>query len=75
MKCLKRGLVACGSKQSNKSSDSIKIQKILKYMKREDQLDGTQWFIELMIRSTLFGHYYAHHQELETIQMITACGI
>jgi hypothetical protein len=27
MKCLKRGLVACGSKQSKKSSDSIKIQK------------------------------------------------
>ena len=30
-----------------------------------NQLDATQWFIELMIRSTCFGHYYAHHQELE----------
>ena len=43
-------------------------------MKRENQLDATQWLIELMIRSTCFGHYYAHHQELETIEMITACG-
>ena len=40
--------------------------------KRDNQLDSTQWFIELMIRSTCFGHYYAHHQELETIQMFTA---
>ena len=45
-------------------------------MKREkNQLDATQWFNELMIRSTCFGHYYSHHQELETVQMITACGI
>jgi len=43
-------------------------------MKKEIQLDATQWFIELMIRSTRFGDYYAHHQELETIQMFTACG-
>jgi len=32
------------------------------HMKRENQLDATQWFIELMIRSTHFGHYYAHHR-------------
>jgi len=43
-------------------------------MKRENQLDATQWFIELMIRSACLGHYYAYHQEHETIQMITACG-
>jgi len=43
-------------------------------MKKEIQLDATQWFIELMIHSTCFGHYYAHHQELETIQIFTACG-
>jgi hypothetical protein len=42
-------------------------------MKRENQLEATQWFIELMIPSTCFGHYYTHHQELETIQMFTAC--
>jgi len=27
-----------------------------------------------MIHSTHFWHYYAHHQELKTIQIITACG-
>ena len=26
------------------------------------QLDATQWFIELIIRSTCFGQCYAHHQ-------------
>jgi len=39
-----------------------------------DQLDTTQEFIELMIRSTCFGQHYAHHQELETVQIFTACG-
>ena len=43
-------------------------------MKRENILNAAQWFIELMIRSTCFGGYYAHHQELEIIQMTTACG-
>jgi len=36
-------------------------------MKKEIQLDTTQRFIELMIRSTCFRHHYAHHQKLETI--------
>jgi len=44
------------------------------YEERINQLDATQWCIELMIRSTCFGHYYAHHQELETMQMIIWCG-
>ena len=43
-------------------------------MRKENQLDATQWFVELMIRSTRVGHYYVHHQELETIQMFTAFG-
>jgi len=43
-------------------------------MKREIQLDATQWFIQLMIRSACFGQHYAHHQEFETIQIFTACG-
>ena len=30
--------------------------------------------LNLMIRSTCFGHYYAHHQELATIQVAPACG-
>jgi len=38
------------------------------------QLDATQWFIELIICSKCFGHYYVHHQELETIQAIATCG-
>jgi hypothetical protein len=43
-------------------------------MKKEIQLDATQWFTEFMIRLTLFAHYYAHHQEHETIQIFRACG-
>jgi len=39
-------------------------------MWRENQLDATQWFIELIIRFTCFGHNYSHLQELETIQMV-----
>jgi len=42
--------------------------------RKKIQLDVTQWFIELIDRSTCFGHYYAHHQQLETIQVITAWG-
>ena len=34
---------------------------------KENQLDATEWFIALIICSTCFGHFYAHHQELETI--------
>jgi hypothetical protein len=31
---------------------------------------------DLIACSTCFGHYYAHHQELESIiQMVAACGI
>jgi len=36
-------------------------------LREENQLDGTEWFIALIIRSTCFGHLYAHHQELETV--------
>ena len=32
------------------------------------QLDATEVFIaDLIARSTCFGHYYAHHQELKSI--------
>jgi len=51
------------------------ILNILKlYVERKKQLDATRWFIELINSSICFGHYYAHLQELETIQMFTACG-
>jgi len=34
--------------------------------REENQLDVTECFIALMIRSTCFGYIYAHNQELET---------
>jgi len=32
----------------------------------KNQLDATYYFIVLLIGSTCFGHYYAHHQKLAT---------
>jgi len=40
-------------------------------LKNKNQLDATYYFIVLLIGSTCFGHYYAHHQELATIVLIT----
>ena len=41
------------------------------YKRREEnQLDGTECFIALIICSTSFGYLYAHHQELETILVL-----
>ena len=36
-------------------------------VEKKNQLDVTEWFIALIICSTCFGHFYDHHQELETI--------
>jgi len=33
-------------------------------VEKKDQLDVTECFIALMISSTCFGHFYAHHQGL-----------
>jgi len=33
----------------------------------KNQLEATYYFIVLLIGSTCFRHYYAHHQELATI--------
>ena len=43
---------------------------------RRNQLDVTHCFIELVICSTCFGHFYAHHQELATILLVwhVACN-
>ena len=41
------------------------------WLKNKNQLDATYYFIVLLIGSTCFGHYYAHHQELATIMLIT----
>jgi hypothetical protein len=43
--------------------------------REENQLDVTECFIALMIGSTCFGHFYAHHQVLETMCVITAYGV
>jgi len=40
-------------------------------MRREEiQLDATECFITLIICSTCFGYFYAHHHELETIYVL-----
>ena len=39
-------------------------------VKKKNQLDATEWFIALIICSTRFGHFYAHHQELETMCLL-----
>jgi fumarate reductase subunit D len=31
---------------------------------------------DLIVRSTCFGHHYAHHQELDSVlRVVAACGI
>jgi len=42
---------------------------IIVISEEENQLEATQCFIELVICSTSFGHFYAHHQELATLLM------
>ena len=36
-------------------------------LKNKNQLDATYYFIVLLLGSTCFGHYFAHHQELATM--------
>ena len=36
-------------------------------VEKKNQLDATECFIALIMCSTGFGHFYAHHQGLETI--------
>ena len=47
-----------------------RMQAFLNKRREENQLDATEWFITLIICSTCFGHFYAHHQELETILVL-----
>ena len=37
----------------------------------KNTVDATYYFIVLLIGSTCFGHYYAHHQEIATVMLIT----
>jgi hypothetical protein len=44
---------------------------------KKNLLDATEWFIALIICSTCFRHFYAHHQGLETIRVLlppTVCS-
>jgi len=38
---------------------------------KKNQLDATWYFIVLLIGSTSFKHYYAHHQELATMMLLS----
>jgi len=44
---------------------------ILGELKNKNQLDATYYFIVRIIGSTCFGHYYAYHQKLATVMLIT----
>ena len=50
--------------------------KVKKYVEIKCQLDATEVFIaDLIACSTCFGHHYAHHQELKSIQWLLPPGI
>ena len=51
--------------------DGSLISSTIWNFKNKNQIDATYYFIVLLIDSTCFGHYYAHHQELATIMLIT----
>jgi hypothetical protein len=36
-------------------------------VEKKNKLDATEWFIALIICSSCFGRFYAHHEELETM--------
>ena len=47
---------------------NIDISKVC--VEKKNQLDATERFIALILSSTCFGQFYAHHQELETIYLL-----
>jgi len=49
--------------------------KFIYFLKNKNQLDATYYLIVLLIGSTCFRHYCAHHQELGTIMLITTLVI
>jgi len=48
---------------------------IILIMKNNIQLDATYYIIMLMLGSICFGHHYAHHQELNTIALVTTLAV
>ena len=49
------------------TSGNCSVHKCPVCLEKKNRLDVTEYFIALKIRSTYFGQFYAHHQELETI--------
>ena len=39
-------------------------------VEKKTQIAATEWFIAFIIWLTCFGHFYAHHRELETIYVL-----
>ena len=39
-------------------------------VQNKNQLDAAEWFIALIICSACFGHFYTHHQEVESIRVL-----
>jgi len=52
-------------------ASALEIRVFARILKNKIQLDATYYFIMLMLGSTCFGHHYAHHQELTTIELVT----
>ena len=50
---------------------SLILRHVVYNRRIKNQLDATYYFIALLIGSTCFGHYYAHHQKLANIMLIT----
>ena len=54
---------------NDKPTNNNLLRLIIRYLKNKIQLDATYYFIVLLIGSTSFGHYYAHHQKLAVISL------
>ena len=64
---LKRVSDECSSRVTGNKLDACLSAQHCVCVEKKNQLDATEWFIALIIRSICFRHFYAHHQELKTI--------
>ena len=51
------------------------LRQVNQSQEKKNQLDATEWLIALIIRSTYFGHFYIHHQELEVCYYRLWCAV
>ena len=60
---------ALAGKTEKYFTDLYVKRKLFKFIcvEKKNQLDATEWFIALIICSKCFGHFFAHHQELEAM--------